>query len=183
MSSENGGAAAAAGTSKMSIPALGAKVNFFEVDSKDRMLKSDSLWAKFKSQNDESKLMQFLLSRDVIEDLAHLKLNTVAKVGRKKRSYQSYQSQRYYPPIPPENILVVVSIHYSVKQWLIVDLKYATDKSANVLSYIYVYIYKRNRSREMTTHLYPFSAHSLEIVINFDINIISIDFLRQYSTL
>lgn len=111
MSSENGGAAAAAGTSKMSIPALGAKVNFFDVDSKDRMLKSDSLWGKFKSQKDESKLMQYLLSRDSIEDLAHLKLNTVAKVGRKKRSYQSYQSQRYYPPIPPENILVVVSIH------------------------------------------------------------------------
>lgn len=119
----------------MSIPALGAKVNFFDVDSKDRMLKSDTLWTKLKSQNDESKLMQFLLSRDGIEDLAHLKLNTVAKVGRKKRSYQSYQAQRYYPPIPPENILVVVSILWC-QTIIIEELKSATDKSGNVLSYI-----------------------------------------------
>lgn len=136
MSSENGGAAAA-GTSKMSIPALGAKVNFFE---------SDTLWTTFKSQNDESKLMQFLLSRDGIEDLAHLKLNTVAKVGRKKRSYQSYQAQRYYPPIPPENILVVVSILWC-QTMVIEELKSATDK------YNSYCICKGNR--EMTTQLYP----------------------------
>lgn len=145
MSSENGGAAAA-GTSKMSIPALGAKVNFFDVDSKDRMLKSDTLWTTFKSQNDESKLMQFLLSRDGIEDLAHLKLNTVAKVGRKKRSYQSYQAQRYYPPIPPENILVVVSILWC-QTMVFEELKSATDK------YNCYCICKGNR--EMTTQLYP----------------------------
>lgn len=87
---------------------LGAKMNIFGVVPKDNILeKSDSIWMKFKTQNEESKLMQLLVPRDGIDDFTHLKLNTVAKVGRKKRSYQSFPSQRYYPPIPPENILVV----------------------------------------------------------------------------
>jgi hypothetical protein len=107
VSSANGGASAT-GTSRMPISTLGSKMNFLSVVSKDSLLnRGDSVWMKYNAFNDDSKLMQLLVPRDDINSIALLKLNTVGKVGRKKRSYQS---QRYYPPIPPENILVVVSI-------------------------------------------------------------------------
>ncbi|XP_048779447.1 tyrosine-protein phosphatase non-receptor type 5-like [Ostrea edulis] len=104
LGSANGGAAAT-GTSRMPVSALGAKMNFLDVISKDSLFKrGDSVWMKYKTLSDDSKLMQLLDPRDGISSFALLKLNTVAKVGREKRSYQS---QRYYPPIPPENILVI----------------------------------------------------------------------------
>lgn len=96
----------------MPVSALGAKMNFLDVISKDSLFKrGDSVWMKYKTFSDDSKLMQLLDPRDGISSFALLKLNTVAKVGREKRSYQS---QRYYPPIPPENILVIVSINKNI---------------------------------------------------------------------
>lgn len=78
----------------MPMSALGAKTNFLDVVSMDSSFKrSDSVWMKHKTLSDDSKLMQLLVPRDGIRSVAMLKLNTVAKVGREKRSYQP---QRYY---------------------------------------------------------------------------------------
>ena len=80
-----------------------AKLNSFDVGSKER----DSVLVKLKSHGGESKILQFLLPGVGMGDFAHLKQNAVVKAGRTKRSYQP---QQYYPPIPPENILAVVSM-------------------------------------------------------------------------